>query len=741
VSLSFLPELRHTSSSMTSSVTARLLLIDDAEMAHDILLMMLAETGSAYQLTWRSDYHSGLEALLTEDYDLCLLDYQLGDSSGLELLKEARARGGRTPVIVMTGHSSESVDLESMRAGAADYLVKGEFTAQSLSRSIRYLIERSHAEEALRESEQRYALAMEGSNDGLWDWNVDSEPIHFSPRWKQILGFETDELPDAIESWWDRIHEDDSERVRADFRRYLASSSATLFHSEHRLRHKDGTLRHVLVRGKAIRNSSGKATRMAGSLTDVTLARSRDALTGLANRVFFLDRLEHAFRRTKRSPHFRFATLFLDLDRFKIVNDSLGHSAGDALLVSFARRLERCVRAVDTVARMGGDEFVVLLDDTQDASAAVRAANRIIAECSAPFQIADREVYCGASIGVALSSPEHLTAGELLRNADMAMYRAKAIGRGQFALFDDDMHSHAVRQLSIESDLRAALKLGQLEVFYQPIVDLVSRRPKGFEALVRWRHPTRGLVSPAEFISVAEESNLITEVDAFILEQATNQLKVWQTQSGLPLTMSTNTSRRNFASPDFVARVKQAIASAEIAPHSLQLEVTESLTMDSSAQVKAQLNALSQSGVQIYVDDFGIGYSSLSMLHTYPFTGIKLDRSFVSALGERAASSQIVKAVLAMAEALKLDVVAEGVETDAQANALLALKCPHAQGYLFSKPMSVESASEWLQSHGAPPSTRVASASIDNAKLNGSPHQREELEPKRALALAALAEV
>ncbi len=725
---------------MTSSVAARLLLIDDAEMAHDILQMMLGETGSPYQLTWRNDYHSGIEALLTEGYDLCLLDYQLGDTSGLELLKEARARGGRTPVIVMTGHSSDSVDLESMRAGAADYLVKGEFTAQSLSRSIRYLIERSHAEEALRESEQRYALAMEGSNDGLWDWNVDSEPIHFSPRWKQILGFETDELPDAIESWWDRIHEDDSERVRADFRRYLASSSATLFHSEHRVRHKDGTLRHVLVRGKAIRNSSGKATRMAGSLTDVTLARSRDALTGLANRVFFLDRLEHAFRRSKRSPNFRFATLFLDLDRFKIVNDSLGHSAGDALLVAFARRLERCVRAVDTVARMGGDEFVVLLDDTQDPSAAVRAANRIIAECATPFQIADRDVYCGASIGVALSSPEHLTAGELLRNADMAMYRAKAIGRGQFALFDEAMHSQAVRQLSIESDLRSALKLGQLEVFYQPIVDLNSRRPKGFEALVRWRHPTRGLVSPAEFIPVAEESHLITEVDAFILKQATSQLKAWQTQSKLSLTMSINTSRRNFARLDFVERVKQAIASAQIAPQCLQLEVTESLTMDSSAQVKAQLNALSQSGIQIYVDDFGIGYSSLSMLHTYPFTGIKLDRSFVSALGERPASSQIVKAVLAMAEALKLDVVAEGVETDAQASALASLSCPHAQGYLFSKPMSVESASEWLQNQISPAPANSSRENVVDVNIHVKQTLRDEHETKRAVAIPLSAE-
>ncbi len=676
----------------------KLLLVDDAVIARDFVLMILAEVGSSIELTWRSDYETGLESLLHGDFDVCLLDYRLGDRSGLELLRAAKARGVRLPIIMLTGHGSKELDLEAMHAGAADYLVKGDFTGESLERIVRYLLERTRAEDARRDSEERYALAMEGSNDGLWDWRVGHTQVHFSSRWKRILGFEPSELPDLMASWFERVHEDDRFRLQQDFDGHLRGSTVPHFENEHRLRHKDGTWRHVLVRGKAVRDEQGQATRMAGSLTDVTMARSRDPLTGLANRVLYLDRLEHSFHRAARDPSYRFALLFIDLDRFKNINDSLGHDAGDELLVAIARRLEGCVRLVDTVARLGGDEFVVLLDESREPDGATRVASRVIEELGRAFQVGGRELFTGASIGIALSDPQYKTPGELLRDADTAMYRAKADGRGRFVIFDSAMHARALHVLSVESGLRRALESKELEVFYQPVIAMGSLQPLGFEALVRWRHPERGLVSPADFIPVAEDSSLIVLLDLHVLRTAAAQLKAWRDEFKRDLSISVNASRRHFSRAEYASDVQQALDGAGLPAAALRLEVTESVTMDLPNLARAQLQQLHALGVQLYVDDFGVGYSSLSMLHTYPFSGLKLDRSFVAGLDKASSSTEIVRAILAIAQALHLDVVAEGVETAGQHDALIALGCTRAQGFLYAKPMPVEEAARWLRS-------------------------------------------
>lgn len=676
----------------------RLLLVDDAEFARDFLLATLAEVESGIELTWRSDYAQGLAALMSGEFDVCLLDYRLGDKSGLELLGEAKMRGCRVPIIMLTGHGSAELDHQAMRAGAADYLVKGDFTAQSLERIVRYLLARTRAEEARRDSEERYALAMEGSNDGLWDWGVGKKEIHFSSRWKRILGFEPHELPDLLESWWERVHPDDQSRVSLELERYLREGESPHYETEHRLRHKDGTWRHVLVRGKAVRDAGGRGTRMAGSLTDVTMARSRDPLTGLANRVLYLDRVEHAFHKAARDKSYRFALLFIDLDRFKNINDSLGHDAGDELLVAIARRLEGCVRLVDTVARLGGDEFVVLLDESREPDGATRVASRIIEELGRAFRIDGHELFTGASIGIALSDAHYQSPGELLRDADTAMYRAKAEGRGRFVIFDGEMHARALHVLSVESGLRRALEANELEVHYQPVVTLEGLRPLGFEALVRWRHPERGLISPAEFIPVAEDSSLIVLLDLWVLRTAALQLKAWRDEFKLDLTVAVNASRRHFSRAEYSSDVQQAIEGAGLPPKALRLEVTESVTMDLPTAARAQLTKLHELGVQLYVDDFGVGYSSLSMLHTYPFTGIKLDRSFVSALDAPGSSTEVVRAILAIAQALRLEVVAEGVETAAQHDALMGLGCTRGQGFRYARPMPVAEASSWIRS-------------------------------------------
>ncbi len=676
----------------------RLLLVDDAVFARDFLVAILSEVESGIELTWKSDYAAGLTGLLSGEFDVCLLDYQLGDKSGLELLGEAKMRGCRVPIVMLTGHGSAELDHQAMRAGAADYLVKGDFTAQSLERIVRYLLARTRAEEGRRDSEERYALAMEGSNDGLWDWRVGEKEIHYSSRWKRILGFEPAELPDLLESWRERVHDDDQARLTQELDHHLRDATTPHFENEHRVRHKDGTWRHVLVRGKAVRDGAGRATRMAGSLTDVTMARSRDPLTGLANRVLYLDRLEHAFHKAARDKNYRFALLFIDLDRFKNINDSLGHDTGDELLVAIARRLEGCVRLVDTVARLGGDEFVVLLDESREPDGATRVANRIIEELARAFRINDRELFTGASIGIALSDEHYQSPGELLRDADTAMYRAKADGRGRFVIFDGEMHARALHVLSVESGLRRALDEDELDVFYQPVISLDGQRPLGFEALVRWRHPQRGLVAPSEFIPVAEDSSLIVLLDLWVLRTATAQLKKWRDEFKLELSVAVNASRRHFSRPDYSNDVQQALEGAGLPSRALRLEVTESVTMDLPDAARAQLNRLHGLGVQLFIDDFGVGYSSLSMLHTYPFTGIKLDRSFVSTLDAPSASTEVVRAILAIANALRLDVVAEGVETLAQHDALIGLGCKRGQGFRYAKPMPAAEATKWLTS-------------------------------------------
>ncbi len=586
--------------------------------------------------------------------------------------------------------------MEALRAGASDYLTKGDFSATTLDRTVRYLMERRRAEEALRDSEERFALAMEGSNDGLWDWRDGDERMHFSPRWKRILGFSPEELPDRLDSWLGRVHADDKERVASEFERHLTTDETPHFENEHRLLHKDGSWRHVLARGKAVRNAAGRALRVVGSLTDVTMARSRDPLTGLPNRVLFLDRLEYAYHRASRDRNYRFSVLFIDVDRFKNVNDSLGHDAGDELLTAISQRLERCIRVVDTVARLGGDEFVMLLDESREPDGAIRVAARVIEELNRPFTIKEHGVFVGASVGIAMSSAHYTSPGELLRDADTAMYRAKAEGRGRFVIFDGAMHARAMHVLSVESGLRRALEEDQLEVFYQPVISLDTGRPSGFEALVRWRHPERGLISPADFIPVAEDSSLIVMVDLHVLHRAAAQLAGWRARFGLDLTISVNASRRHFSRAEYATSVHQAIAQAQLAPSALRVEVTESVTMDMPQAARAQLQQLAAQGIQLYVDDFGMGYSSLSMLHTYPFSGLKLDRSFVIGLDTPGSSTEVVRAIFAIASALKLDVVAEGVETAAQQDALKALGCNRAQGYLYSPPMPVEKAEAWL---------------------------------------------
>jgi diguanylate cyclase (GGDEF)-like protein len=461
----------------------------------------------------------------------------------------------------------------------------------------------------------------------------------------------------------------------------------------------------MLSRGIAVRNQNGTPVRIAGSQTDITEGKVADTLTELPNRLYFLDKLESSIAAlgTAGAGVRQFSVLFLDLDRFKVVNDSLGHAAGDQLLTGVARRLRSCVRGEDatgrteraasTVARLGGDEFAILLEGLRDEGDAGVVAERILRRLSAPFTIDGRQVFAGVSIGIAFgtsgSTPE-----DLLRNADTAMYHAKARGRGRFEVFNVGMREKALARMELEADLKHALDEGEFLLYYQAKVSLTSQKISGFEALIRWRHPSRGLLYPAEFISIAEDTGLIVPLGKWILREACRQMAEWHRSMprGPALSVSVNISFKQLAEPGLAEDIERILAETGLNPADLRIEMTESSLMENAETSVATLRRLKEMNIGLEIDDFGTGYSSLSYLRQLPFDTVKIDRSFVKELGTAGDSGEIVNTILQLAKSMNLDVVAEGVETVEQLAWLKEMGCECAQGYYFSKPVDAERA-------------------------------------------------
>lgn len=423
-----------------------------------------------------------------------------------------------------------------------------------------------------------------------------------------------------------------------------------------------------------------------------------DALTGLPNRSLFTERLRHSMHRNVRHPDDMFAVLFLDLDRFKDVNDNLGHFAGDELLRAVARRLEACIRPEDTVARLSGDEFAILLESINETSDAGRVAERIEEALSFPINLAGAEVTTSASVGIVTSTMSHDQPEQLLRSADMAMYRAKAAGRARYEMFDRTMHSDALARLQLETDLRRAVEQGEFRLHYQPLVSLRTGHITGLEALIRWEHPARGLVQPSDFIPIAEETGLIVRIGRWVLREACRQLKVWQDlhPRAEPLSISVNLSVKQFSQPDLIDQLARAVRTTGIPPESLRLEITEAALIDKGGAAMALLSQIKQLGAQIYLDDFGTGYSSLIYLHRLPIDAIKIDRELVSTMDTDERNLRLVRTILTFAQIIGVRTEAEGISSAEQLRELRALKCEHGQGFLFSAAIPHDAVDEVL---------------------------------------------
>jgi diguanylate cyclase (GGDEF)-like protein/PAS domain S-box-containing protein len=682
-----------------------LLVVDDSEANRDLLCRRLAHRG--YTTTAASGGQQALELVGTQRFDLVLLDIMMPDLDGLSVLNILRQTytAVELPIIMVTAKQESADIVQALELGANDYVTKPIDFPVVLAR-VRTQLAHQRTATALAESEERYALAMQGASDGLWDWNLTTSEIYVSSRWKTTLGIAEHEVINKPDAWFSLVHPEDRARLQADIAAHCQGQTAH-FENEHRLLHTDGTYRWMLSRGVAVRDAAGQAYRMAGSLTDITERKVTDGLTGLPNRLLFLDRLRQAMTHAQRRQNYLFAVLFFDIVRFKIINDSLGPALGDQLLIAIAQRLEHGLRRGDTVTRLGtshtvarltSDKFVILLDDLTDIADATRIAERLQRELAAPFVIATHEMYLSSRLGLALSTTEYEQPEDVLRDAELALHRLKARGTVGYEVFDSGMHARAQARLRVETELRRAVENQGFCVYYQPIVNLSTGRIGGFEALIRWLHPERGLVLPGEFIPVAEETGLILPVGAWVLQEACRQMRLWQEQfpANPPLFISVNLSGKQFAQPDLIDQVAGVLQETGLVAHSVKLEITESVLLDSPDTIIPLCEQLRALGVRLSLDDFGTGYSSLSYLHRFPLETLKIDRAFVSNIDTENDGHAIVRTIITLAHQLGMDVVAEGIESVQQLLCLKKLGCEYGQGYFVSKPLDASMAKALL---------------------------------------------
>jgi len=565
-------------------------------------------------------------------------------------------------------------------------------------------LEDAYAE--LHQNHERLLISCGGQRDGIWDSDLLTGDLTLSPEWRDLIGPSAD-LHTTTDSWLEVVDDEDRDRIR-QLIESVARGELQSLEAHYRLVRPDGSHRRIAVQGETVRDPGGEALRLVCRHSDITdehlsFEEPRtnllvDPLTRLASRTVLLDRLRHAFARATRMKDKPFAVLFFDIDRFKNVNDSLGHLVGDKLLMAIADRVRSICRPSDTVCRFGGDEFVIVAEDVESVRDATNIAGRLHQEFQVPFHLGDTEAYATVSTGIAMWHPGYEKPEYLLRDADNAMYRAKDLGRNRYAVFDEKMHAEAVATLELENDLRRAVTRKEFTPFFQPIISLKTGNMVGFEVLARWNHPTRGLVLPGEFIPASEEMGVAVQIDRLVADEACKQVRPWQMQFRMdpPITISLNISTTQFLQLELVSRIDHTLRQNGLYGRDIKLEVTESVLMENTEHATAMLDQLSALDIGLSIDDFGTGYSSLSYLKRFEIDSLKIDYSFVTKMLEDVDSMEIVRTIVDLGRNLGKTTIAEGVETDAQLEALRAMGVDQVQGFYIARPMPAENATELL---------------------------------------------
>jgi len=661
----------------------RILVVDD--LAQNRLLLTRRLSAFGYSVAEAADGEAALARVAEGGIELLLLDVNMPRMGGLEALAELRKNHGpgELPIIMLTASEQGDVMLRAIQAGANDYVVQPvEF--ESLLRRVETQLGRRRAEAALRTSEERFKLALRASHQGIWDWDRDTGAIYFSPNWKALIGCGEADGPASFEDWLELAHPEDRALLAAAIDAYVRGEAPQL-DVEYRIRHRSGGYRWARTRGAAYASSRQTASRIVGSQSDITDRKLVDAATGLPNRIQFQDVLGHALRAEPRRP---FAVALINIDRFRLINEALGPDAGDALLKAFADRFRAGLTAEHKLARLGGDHFALLAHEIAEPAAMSALISACRRQFEAPIVVGEQALHVSFRVGAVIADAEHRVPGDLLYHADMALRTAKLQPEGRVAFARRPSRGVALARLQLENDLHHALAADEFIAVFQPIVALETGRTVGFEALARWHHPERGMIPPGNFIGVAEETGLIGAIDDKILTIACREAVNWP---GRPF-VAVNVSGYRFGDPDLVAGIDASVAESALDPRRLKLEITESTIMTDASATARTVKAIAARGIGVSIDDFGTGYSSLAYLHQFDATTLKIDRSFVQSMGESEHGLEIVRTIIMLARTLEMSVVAEGIETLAQYDALRALGCEYGQGYYFAKPLSAADA-------------------------------------------------
>lgn len=586
---------------------------------------------------------------------------------------------------------------------------QAEQAARHVKELSHYIEEQKKTAIILQKSEERFRNAFDYAAVGMALVQPSGKLLKVNRKLCDILGYDEKELLEI--NYEDLIYIEDLESLKLNLSKLLVGDLPS-FELEKRVYHKSGETLWLNWSSSFLKDDLNNTSHFIFQLQDITdrkhaeerLAHDslHDALTGLPNRTLFLDRLNFAFSRAKRNFNTKFAVLYLDFDRFKLVNDNFGHLVGDKLLIEISERLLSTMRASDTIARLGGDEFTMLVEEISSPEEVQQVADRIREEIAKPFNLNGQDFFATISIGIANWTRDYEQPEFLLRDADTALYQAKRSGRDRYKIFDKEMHQRALRLLQIETDLRHAIDRKEFFLVYQPIVNLASQRLCGFEALIRWQHPVHGLISPLDFISIAEETGLIVPIGQWVLREACNQLRTWQKKSkeSEDLWISVNVSTKQFTHTDLVLLVSEILEETGLDPNCLKLEVTESAMVDNIDYAVGVMENLKQLGLKLSIDDFGTGYSSLSYLHRLPLNSLKIDRSFVNQMSESTENQEIIKTIISLAQSLRLEIIAEGVETSTQMSQLKNLACQFGQGYFFAKPLEASKVESLIENLG-----------------------------------------